>query len=258
MATGVTIAATEVSGWRARLTIVVTDPVGGSTLTVERVTGTTVTPVMGGTAIAAQSVTLDDALAPLHVSHVWRATLSTGQTATSAPLVFAPPWAVSVLSDPYSATWVEVVLNDWQERRTASRSTEIRIEGDPQPVTVEETDEVERSPLRIETATVADIAELATLTDQGSPFFLRPDLPEVAPAWLRSTDGRRTTRPMPWTGVSYHEYGTLHIRQPSDIAAVGNTQADLAAVFATQGDLEAHPTIDTQADLETVDLKAMV
>ena len=75
----VAVTTAQVTGLGVRVTVTVTSPAAGSTMTLYRVEGSREGPVLGAIDVPAASTVFDDVEVGLNTAAPWRAVLSTGE-----------------------------------------------------------------------------------------------------------------------------------------------------------------------------------
>ena len=188
----VAVTTAQVTGLGVRVTVTVTSPAAGSTMTLYRVEGSREVPVLGAIDVPAASTVFDDVEVGLNVATTWRAVLSTGEVGTSAPRTVSN--ALCVLSDPYSGRWVEVAILDLGERESAQRGKALDIEETAEVVYVYDVESAERHPIALLTFTDEDQRALLDLAASGAPLLLRSACPVHTVGWFARDGGSRPRR----------------------------------------------------------------
>ena len=233
----VAVTTAQVTGLGVRVTVTVTSPVAGSTMTLYRVEGSREVPVLGAIDVPAASTVFDDVEVGLNTPATWRAVLSTGEVGTSAPRTVSN--ALCVLSEPYSGRWVEVAILDLGERESAQRGKALDIEETAEVVYVYDVESAERHPISLLTFTDEDQRALLDLAASGAPLLLRSACPVHAVGWFARDGGsRRTSRLNKYRASDprmVHTFSsTVRVPIPApDVRPAGDTLGDLHAVVPT-------------------------
>lgn len=252
------VAASVVTGYKARVAVTVTTPGSGVTMTLYRVVGSVESPVAGAVDVPAVTTVVDDAELTLHSSPTYRMRASDGGTAVSGAVVASAPTAV--LSEPQGGAWALVEVADWGERETDSRAERLLIELSS---TVVVSHDVEVDPwqtLVVHTDTLAADAQVQSMSASGRPLLLRwPADTGEGDAWLHSVGGRRRYRYNPDDPTVRHSWPSMQL-VPADLSrrAQGDTYADLKRYFAgTETYAVMKAEWPTYAALKAADLKAV-
>lgn len=250
MAAIVTITATEVYGFTARITVTVADAAAGATMTVYRVEQSREVPVLGARDVPAESTVYDDPVVDVNTATTWRVVLSTGETA-STPAPVTIPSTYPILSEPHSGRFVPVVILDMGDRSAAQRGRAIDIEETADVVFLYDVESAVRFDLQLLTLTEAGRAEFVALAASGAPLLLRAACPVHRVGWFGRDGGERKSarfgkyRPDDprWT----HHFSSVVLvpEQRPDERPAGDTLGDLDASVPsprTLGELAAQWT----------------
>jgi hypothetical protein len=254
------ITAAPVTGYHARLSLTVTTPTDGSTITLYRddLSGVLV-PVLGASGLLPVSTVVDD-VPSLNRPTWWRAVASTGESAiTAAPVTVES--SLPVLADPRGGLAVQVTVSEWSE---------IQIDGSATSIQVDVENQADDSTVWIlggdgaRTATVtlrcdADLAMARAILSSGRAMLLRGSQPGIEDPWLVGR-GRRERR-VTANAADWRRYLVLDVGIPSaapdpTVPVLGDTLADLAAAVSTTL-LDISTTWATLGEIAAADLKAM-
>ena len=252
-----TLAAAVVSGFRVRLTVAVTSPTVGATMTLYRASGGAEELVAGTAAMAATSVVIDDALVPLGRPASYRLAASDAGTATSGTV--SVPAESDVLSDPASGMWVECQVADYGEHEVDNLGDSARIMGSPEVVTFHDVESMPAFPLVVHTYDRAQDAAMRAMCASGGPLLLRWASDDGEPDWvLQPLQGRRRYRYASSDPIVRHSWPLMQATaRDLDTPAKGDTYADLKDYLtagATYATMKA--TWSTYLALKQTDLRA--
>ena len=255
------LSAAQVTGWRARVSLTVTTPTVGATITLYRddLSGVLV-PVLGASGLAPASTVVDDVPA-LNRPTWWRAIASTGETAiTAAPLTVTS--TLPVLSDPRGGRAVQVTIAEWNELEIESSSTSVLVDvedpADDAVVWLIGSDGARRASITLRTDDGPTLTEARAILKAGRALLLRGSQPGIEDPWLVVT-GRRERR-VTNTVTDWRRYLVLSAGLPISapdptVPVLGDTLQDLSDAYATLGAINtAYATLGAiaQADLKAL------
>ena len=192
--TALSIAATATSLLTVKLSITVTDPEDGETMTVTRRTGAA-SPVagMGSSDIPAATTIITDPEAPLNRASRWTVTTSSGATIESDPITLEAELAA--LSDPILGILGMCAVVDRDTLSRTQRATMLTVEGDPTPWVVWDVPVGRTMPVQLLTLTSDAEAALNQILSTGDPIFLRCVCGYHTDRWIQPIgDGTTSSR----------------------------------------------------------------
>jgi len=256
------LSAAAVTGYRVRLSLTVTTPIPGSTITLYRddLSGSLV-PVLGASALDPASTVVDDTPA-LNRPTWWRAIASTGETAiTAAPVTVTS--SLPVLADPRGGTSVELTVAEWDETTIDGSSTSVLIDvedpGDDAVVWLVGPDGARTAQVTLRTDSAAALTDARTILGSGRALLLRGSQPGLEDPWfiVTSRRERRVTKNVAdWRRYLVLSAGLLTSAPDPTVPVLGDTLGDLAAAVPTNLGAIAS-TWTTLGAIAAADLKAM-
>lgn len=249
----VTLTAVGSATLTARLQVAVADAAPGETMTITRVDGSRVLPVMGATEIAAVDRVIVDAEIPLNRAVSWQVRTSTGAQATSGPVTVTA--ALAAVSDPVNGRQALVVVVDRDTVSRDPRATVLEVEGDAALWIVRDVPAGRRAPIVLYSLTRDAAGTLDAMLAAGGPLLLRCGCGYHDDLWIEpvtTTTGARLVKAArvesrlwdlgacvlhpgnPWpagTTARGNTLGALYV-------AVGySTLGEIASRWATLGDI---------------------
>lgn len=217
------VSVSPTSGYRVRLIITVTS-LPGATMTITR----DGTPVLGATLIPAESVTINDAEAPLNTPLTYTVEAG-GYTVTLT--IAGITSDVDVLSQPHRGLYAEIHAESQGEIVYPMPSVLVGLANRRDHVPFWEVERLGRYTLAFRTETRAQQAQVDAVCLSGEPVLLRLRCSDFGDEWLDRDGDRRSSRPSNGRTRIQHLLPVARRLGPPNpgVPAYGDTYADLRA-----------------------------
>ena len=231
--TTATIAASATASGTALLTIDVTSPGVGETMTLRRRAGSQLLPVMGAAGIPAADRVLVDPEVPLNVATSWQLTFSGGLVIESDPLTIVAE--LGTLADPVRGIVADVAVIDRDQLSRTNRATLLQVERDPTLHVVWDVPVGQTMPLSLLTLTVEARDAVSRALETGDPLLLRCVCGLHADVWIQPTDDKTTAELLTPRAAAVSRRWLLG----EVIVYTTNPRIGVVARWTTLGDIDA-------------------